>query len=35
MNKEYNCLVCKHCNLDNIEINHYNAMLRFLSKRKC
>lgn len=29
MKKEFNCLVCKRFNPDNIEINHNNAMLRF------
>lgn len=29
MNEEYSCLVCKHFNPDNIEIDHHNAMLRF------
>ena len=29
MNEEYSCLVCKHFDPDNIEIDHHNAMLRF------
>jgi len=29
MKKEYNCLVCKHFNPDNIEIDHHDAMIRF------
>ena len=29
MNEKYSCLVCKHFNPDNIEIDHHNAMLHF------
>jgi len=27
--KEYNCLVCKYFDPDNIEIDHHNATIRF------
>ena len=29
MDKEYNCLVCKHFNPDNIQIDHHRAIICF------